>query len=83
MSFKEIPPETLKALANVAKALGGTSFHVTPVRICDHCKDEEQEAFPYHVQDAEGNEWVHLCNRCFDILDCSFPSRSLDEFGLP
>lgn len=72
MSIKEIPPETVKAVAALAAALGGTSFHMTPIFVCDYCKDDEQEAFPYYAIDKDGGEWAHLCNQCFDVLECRF-----------
>lgn len=77
MSFKDIPSETLRALANAAKALGATGFHVAPIRVCDHCQDDGREAFPYYATDKDGREWVHLCNVCFDLLECYWPDGGL------
>lgn len=74
MSFKEPSPQTLEALAAVAQAMGGDgSFHLLVPRICDHCKDEGKEAFPYYVRDAQGRPWEHLCNSCFEALGCAYP----------
>lgn len=38
--------------------------------VCDCCKDDSKEAFPYCVEDAQGNYWDDLCNECFDALGC-------------
>lgn len=76
MSFKEFPPEVLKAMSSIAQALGGGDFHMTPIIVCDHCRDDSREAFPYYVIDENGREWEHLCNPCFDILGCTI---DLDE----
>lgn len=85
--YKEISPETSEALAAMSKAIGGDgSFHVVPTTVCDHCKDETKEAFPYGVHDAQGKYWEHLCNGCYDALGCSyedyddFDDDEIDEF---
>lgn len=72
---QEIKAETIEALQALGKALGGTGEikSIIPVRICDHCQDEDQEAHPYGIHDANGNYWHHLCNECYDALGCSFP----------
>ena len=72
---KEIKAETIETLQTLGKALGGTGEikSIIPVRICDHCQDEDQEAHPYGVHDANGNYWHHLCNECYDALGCSYP----------
>lgn len=72
MSFRELSPETLQAIASVAQAMGATSFTVTTPRICDHCQFDGREAFPYYVKDIYGREWAHLCNPCFDLLGCTY-----------
>lgn len=76
MSFKKLPLETVRALVGIGRTLGATSM-VMPhgPRVCDHCQNEDREAFPYYAVDENGREWAHLCNPCFDILGCSF-----DEF---
>ena len=66
---KEIPPELIEAFAELAQ---GRPFTITPVRICDHCQNEQEEAFPYGVEDATGKHWDWLCNNCFDALKCSY-----------
>ena len=81
---KEIPPEVIKAIAEIAQ---GSPFTITPVRVCDHCKDEEKEAFPYCVNDKDGVYWDHFCNDCFDSLGCQydfdpgFPPQFCDHCG--
>lgn len=71
--IKEVPEQTLNALAQMAKAVGGDgSFHIAPVYVCDHCKDDTKEAFPYGVYDRDGKLWSDLCNDCFTELGCSY-----------
>lgn len=60
--------DVVQVFAEVAKALGATAFHVTPVRICEVCEDPDQEAAPYGVTDSDGNYYDWLCNDCFDAL---------------
>lgn len=71
MSYSELSPEMMEALAGIGKAMGAESMHILQPRICDHCKDKEREAFPYYVTDRDGREWAHLCNPCFDVLGCA------------
>lgn len=80
--FKPLTPETVKvlneAIQAAAQAQGvtldpATPIHVVGVRICDHCLDDDEEAFPYYVEDRDGNFWQHLCNDCFDELGCAYP----------
>lgn len=70
--YKDLSPETLEAISIIAKALGAsvTDMHITRPMICDHCQDDEKEAFPYYATDKNGREWEHLCNTCFDLLEC-------------
>lgn len=49
-------------------ALRFGQLHVNTPIVCDHCEDDEKEAFPYGLVDAQGREWQHLCNECFDKL---------------
>lgn len=72
--FQEPSPETVAALHALAQTAGGTAIHIVHTRICDHCQDASQEAFPYHVPDRDGTVWAHLCNDCFDSLGCSYPT---------
>lgn len=45
---KPLSDELEQALSELAKAAGGDGpFHVLTPAICDLCKDEEKEAFPY------------------------------------
>ena len=39
MSIKDVPVEIIDIFSKAAKSLGGGSFHITPIRVCDHCKD--------------------------------------------
>lgn len=72
--IKEPSEQTLIVLAALAKAVGGDgSFHITPIYVCDNCKDDNKEAFHYGVHDATGKFWDDLCNDCFDLLGCSCP----------
>lgn len=73
--IKEPSEQTLKMLAEMAKATGGDgSFHVAPVYVCDNpaCPDKNRDAFPYGVHGADGRFWNDLCNGCFDSLGCSY-----------
>lgn len=75
---KPIPDKTIevivKALADLHGATGERgSLHIIGVRICDHCRNEDEEAFPYGVTDAQGRYWQDLCNDCFDALGCIYP----------
>lgn len=70
----EISKEVVEAFAAIAD---GKPFHITGVRICDHCKDKNKEAFPYCVNDSHGAYWEHLCNDCFELLGCSYEDRYL------
>lgn len=73
-------PETMRALAEIAKVVidrhapttAGVpaSIRIPGVRVCDHCRNEDEEAFPYSVFDAKGDFWDDLCNDCFDALGC-------------
>ena len=64
--IKDPPQELLKAFAQMG------AIHITPIYVCDHCQDEDKEAFPYGVIDKKGNHWNDLCNDCFDELGCSY-----------
>lgn len=71
----ELTPEMFGAIAKTAQALTdgqATQLHVNQPRICDHCKDADKEAFPYHVEDEESHFWQDLCNDCFDKLKCKY-----------
>lgn len=77
--IKQPSQETEQALAELVKAVGGDgSYHFAPVYVCDHCKNEDKEAFPYGVYDREGCYWSDLCNDCFDKLGCSYPADNWD-----
>lgn len=73
--IKDPPEQTLNALVSLASHLGATSFHTTPIRVCDNCKDESKEAFPYGVKDRDGQHWDDLCNDCFETLGCAYPAE--------
>lgn len=68
--MQHVSPAAETALLSVAQAVGARSIHITPVRVCDHCNDAEQEAFPYNATDRDGNQWADLCNACYDKLGC-------------
>jgi hypothetical protein len=76
-------------VADIAQKFDGadpeniTGFHVTGVRICDHCKDPGKEAFPYHVTDPAGQVWGDLCNECFDLLGCTYEDGPRDDICPP
>ena len=73
MAYKEISQETLQTLSKIFEGLGippGSPFHIQQQRICDHCHDQIKEAFPYYAIDSDGRVWEHLCNDCFDLLEC-------------
>lgn len=56
-------------------------FTITPVRICEHCQDNQKEAFPYGAYDPSGRYWEILCNECFDTLGCLYPnSEGYDDW---
>lgn len=58
--------------SKLAQELGANGLHVNQPIVCDHCEDDDKEAFPYGVRDANGKFWNHLCNDCFDALNCSY-----------
>lgn len=71
--IKEHSEQELRMLALIAEAVGSPgSFHIAPIYICDHCKDDTKEAFPYGVYDRNGKLWNDLCNSCFDALGCRY-----------
>lgn len=62
--------------------MGGTGeIHITGVRICDSCKGDDKEVFPYGVEDATGKYWEHLCDECFDSLGCRYPNTEQSDEG--
>lgn len=65
---RELSEETQQALEAITKATGGHALHIYQPLICDCCKDEKREAFPYGIHDRAGKYWEHLCNDCFDAL---------------
>lgn len=73
-SHEAIPviEEVLNALVDQAGLPAGKLTRIIGVRVCDHCQDVDEEAFPYYVTDAQGREWAHLCNECFDELGCAY-----------
>ena len=77
--MRKQPDECLvKAIDEMVQVLGGEPGKViisTPI-ICDHCQDEDKEAFPYCVNDRTYKYWHHLCNDCFDNLGCSYEDYS-------
>ncbi len=74
--YAEIKPEIIKKIEALMADLGGKPKSITLNRICDHCKDETKEAFPYGVNDKDNKYWNHLCNECFDALGCSYVFES-------
>lgn len=80
MSFKKLSPETIEAIVGIGKAMGAVSIASHGRMVCDHCKDEDREAFPYFATDENGRVWRHLCNTCFDILNCAMPETKLEDF---
>ena len=70
--IKRPSKQTLKIISKLVKEAGGDgSFHLSPIYVCDHCENENREAFPCGVYDAQGKFWNDLCNDCWDILGCS------------
>lgn len=71
----------LAALAEVVKCIDGTvtGIHIYTPYICDHCHDEDVEAFPYHVRDNGGRLWADLCNDCFEALGCAYEEDNVNE----
>ena len=63
-------------ITNAAQNLIGDmkveSVHLNTPRVCDHCRNADKEAFPYHVYDTRGRFWRDLCNGCFDELGCAY-----------
>lgn len=45
---------------------GDMAITISTPRICDRCKDESKEAFPYYVTGSDGVRYPDLCNDCFD-----------------
>lgn len=64
----------LAELAKVVENMDGTvtGIHILTPYICDYCRNEDVEAFPYHVQDRQGQMWADLCNDCFEALGCAY-----------
>ncbi len=62
---KPIPQEVTDAFEALAKKLGARSLHIIPVRVCDNCEDEDEEAIPFHEEDSTGKMWHHLCWDCY------------------
>jgi hypothetical protein len=73
---KEPSEQLLEFLGKAAESVGAEGLTVSMPIICDHCKDEEREAFPYYVKDKDGKDWDHLCNDSYDELGCDY---GLDE----
>lgn len=69
---KQPSPELVSAFAVIAEMLGGphAAFHITMPFVCDCCRDENKEAFPYDAYAPSGRHWDVLCNDCFDMLGC-------------
>lgn len=75
MSKAKLNDAALKLLAKVASSVIGNNkveMFITTPYICDHCEDDDKEAFPYHVRDKDGRFWADLCNGCFDELGCKY-----------
>lgn len=83
--MQEIPTVVIQAFAHIAQTLSGqppeniAGFHITGVRICDHCEDPDKKAFPYGVTDRNGQEWGDLCNECFYQLGCTYADGPRDD----
>lgn len=45
---------------------GDVAITISTPRICDRCKDESKEAFPYYVTGNDRVRYPDLCNDCFD-----------------
>lgn len=76
------PSERLLAeLAKVVETMDGTvtAIHILTPCICDYCRNEDVEAFPYHVQDRQGRLWADLCNDCFEALGCVYETADTAE----
>lgn len=72
----KLSEDDIKIITNAAQLLIGDmkveSVHINTPRICDHCQNADQEAFPYFVYDTRGRFWRDLCNDCFDKLGCAY-----------
>lgn len=53
-------------------------IHINLTRICEHCHDEQKEAFPFGTYDLRGKYWNILCNECFEELGCRYPDSDDD-----
>ena len=62
--------ELMKILVEKAGGDPSKGVHINMPMICDNCKDEDKEAFPYHAYDESQNFYQHLCNQCYDELEC-------------
>lgn len=76
---EKLPEKLLKVFGEIAQSIGASGFHVNQPIICDHCRDERKEAFPYGVYDAVGKFWNDLCNDCFDELGCRYDWMDVDN----
>ena len=76
--MREVSDEVQQAMSALATELGATGvIHINVPIVCDHCRDDNKEAFPYDVYDAAGRHWRHLCNDCFDSLGCSYDEGAI------
>lgn len=68
--MKKQPDQRLIELFDdLARQLGATGYTVTMPRICDRCKNEDKEAFPFiDIWGAGEEEYEDLCNDCFEEL---------------
>ena len=72
---KKPSPDTVALFTSMAEVMGWPSdrWHINMPIICDHCLNEEREAFPVQAADRSGRVWGDLCNVCFDELGCVVP----------
>ncbi len=70
---KTVPETVITLFMEVSKSMKSADFHVSQAPICDCCRKDGVEAFPYNVTDMFGNRWTDLCNECFEDLGCSYP----------
>lgn len=71
---QEIPKEALGTFVSAMSTLAGAVSISTP-RVCDHCRNPDEEAFPYDAIDRAGVRWHDLCNGCYELLGCDHSGK--------
>lgn len=71
---QEIPQEAQETFLSAMSTLAGAVSISTP-RVCDHCRNPDEEAFPFGAIDRCGMRWDDLCNGCYESLGCDHSGK--------